>query len=93
MKGRVRPGPAVAGDDELLQWARETGTSALHGSGSCRMGQDPMAVVDARLRVRGIEGLRVADGSVMPAIVSGNANAPIIMIGEKASDMILEDAA
>ncbi len=93
IKGRVRPGPAVAGDDDLLQWARETGTSALHGSGSCRMGQDSLAVVDARLRVRGVEGLRVADGSVMPAIVSGNANAPIIMIGEKASDMILEDAA
>ena len=88
-----RPGPEVAAndDDGLLEWARNSATTIYHPTGTCRMGLDGEAVLDARLRVRGIRGLRVADCSVMPEIVSGNTNAPAIMIGEKASDMIAED--
>ena len=88
----VDPGPEVAGDAELLEHARNRATTIYHPVGTAKMGTDAMAVVDPRLRVRGIDGLRVADASVMPVIVSGNTNAPTIMIGEKASDMILEDA-
>lgn len=87
------PGPAIAFDDErsLLEWARNTSVTIYHPTGTCKMGCDPMSVVDARLRVHNIDGLRVADASVMPTITSGNTNAPCIMIGEKAADMILED--
>lgn len=77
--------------DETLNWARNNTASIYHPTGTCKMGQDPAAVVDARLRVHGINGLRVADCSIMPEIVSGNTNAPAIMIGEKASDLIRED--
>jgi choline dehydrogenase len=86
------PGPSAASDEALMQFARERGTTIFHPCGTAKMGSDPMAVVDARLRVHGIGGLRVADASIMPAMTSGNTNAPTIMIAEKAADMIREDA-
>lgn len=86
------PGSKAETDEELLEMARNISQTIYHPTSTCKMGQDDKAVVDDRLRVHGIERLRVADASVMPTIVSGNTNAPTIMIGEKASDMILEDA-
>lgn len=88
----ILPGAAVRSDEDLLEFARQKGGSIFHPVGTCKMGQDPMAVVDDRLRVHGVSGLRVADASIMPTLVSGNTNAPSIMIGEKAADLILEDA-
>lgn len=88
----VDPGKTVASDAELLSYCRLRGSTIYHPTSTCRMGNDPLAVVDQRLRVRGIDGLRVIDGSVMPDLVSGNTNAAIIMIAEKASQMILQDA-
>ncbi len=83
-----RPGPAVKSDAELLDYARNNGGTVFHPTSTCRMGPDPMSVVDAELRVHGLEGLRVVDASVMPAVISGNTNAGTIMIAEKASDMM-----
>ena len=89
----IAPGPGVASDAELIEFVRQTGVSNHHPTSSCAMGHGPNTVVDPRLRVHGISGLRVADASIMPQVVAGNTNAPSIMIGEKAAAMILEDAA
>ena len=91
----LRPGPEVASNEALLGYARDTGATTYHVMGTCRMGPegDRLAVVDERLRVRGIEGLRVVDASVMPTMPSGNINAAVLMVAEKGADMILADAA
>ncbi len=89
----IAPGPEVQSDDEILDFIRRSSETAYHPVGTCKMGNDPMAVVDDRLRVHGLKGLRVADGSIMPTLISGNTNGPCIMIGEKCSDMMREDAA
>ena len=86
------PGDKVQSYDEWLDFARRTGQTTYHVIGTCKMGSDPMAVVDDRLRVHGITGLRVIDASVMPTVTSGNTNAPTIMIAEKGADMIKQDA-
>ncbi len=97
MKGiatdEISPGVNIHSDDELLDWVRNNAETTYHPVGTCKMGADPMAVVDDQLRVHGMEGLRVADASIMPTLTSGNTNAPSIMIGEKASRMVLAAAA
>jgi choline dehydrogenase len=89
--GEYRPGSDVTTDDELLEFAKNTGGTIFHPSGTTKMGpaSDPYAVVDAALRVHGLAGLRVVDCGVMPTLVSGNTNAPVVMIAEKAADVIL----
>ena len=87
----IKPGPEIVGEEELARAAGDIATTIFHPVGTCKMGEDPLAVVDARLRLHGLQGLRVVDASVMPTIVSGNTNSPTIMIAEKASDMIRED--
>jgi choline dehydrogenase len=86
------PGPAAQSPEELSEFLHRAATNLHHPVGTCRMGEDPMAVVDSRLRVRGVAGLRVIDASVMPTVTTGNTNAPTIMIGEKGAAMIREDA-
>ena len=86
------PGEDVTSDDALIEDLRQRGVSNLHPVGTCRMGTGTDAVVDPRLRVHGVRQLRVIDASVMPQIIAGNTNAPTIMIAEKGSDMILQDA-
>ena len=88
-----KPGPDVESDEALAGAARDLGTTIFHPVGTCRMGSDPLAVVDDRLAVRGVAGLRVIDASVMPRITSGNTNAPTVMIAEKGAEFVLEDAA
>jgi choline dehydrogenase len=88
----VLPGAAVQTDEDMIEEIRVRGVSNLHPVGTCRMGRETDAVVDPRLRVHGVEGLRVADASIMPQVPGGNTNAPSIMIGEKCAAMILEDA-
>ncbi|MEU5123188.1 choline dehydrogenase [Streptomyces asoensis] len=88
--GEVSPGPSVDSDEEILAWVAEEGETALHPSCTCKMGTDEMAVVDpASMRVHGVEGLRVVDASVMPYVTNGNIYAPVMMIAEKAADLIL----
>ena len=89
----ISPGMHVQSDEEILAAIGNNTETVYHPVGTCKMGNDDMAVVDSRLRVHGVKGLRIADASVMPKIVSGNTNAPSMMIGEKCSDMILEDNA
>lgn len=88
--GEVSPGPGVETDEEILAWVAKEGETALHPSCTCRMGTDEMAVVDpSSLRVHGVEGLRVVDASVMPYVTNGNIYAPVMMIAERAADLIL----
>src|SRR5260370_8134033 len=87
------PPPSCASNAELLAFARETATTVFHPTSTCRMGSDVTAVVDERLRVRGIDRLRVVDGSIMPTVVSGNTNAAIVMISEQGPHMLLPDPA
>ncbi len=86
-----KPGPEHVSDAELVKAAGDIGTTIFHPVGTCKMGLDPLAVVDARLRVRGVRNLRVVDASIMPTITSGNTNSPALMIAEKGSTMILDD--
>lgn len=89
----LAPGTTQTTDNEILDWVKRSAETTYHPVGTCKMGVDLMAVVDARLRVHGMAGLRVADASIMPTLTSGNTNAPSIMIGEKAADLVLQDAA
>jgi choline dehydrogenase len=86
------PGPGVRTRDELRDYVRQTAITYHHQVGTCKMGSDELAVVDERLRVYGVDGLRVADASIMPAVTSGNTNAPSIMIGERVADFVSEDS-
>lgn len=92
IKRETRPGPEVTNEQELIEYIRSTGQTAWHAIGTCMMGANDSDVTDSRLRVRGVQNLRVVDISVMPSLVSPNTNAPAFLIGEKASDMILQDA-
>jgi choline dehydrogenase len=95
VEAEYRPGPDAQSDEDLLEFARNTGGTIFHPSGTCKMGdirRDAAAVVDPRLRVHGVDALRVVDCSIMPTLVSGNTNIPVIMIAEKAADLILADA-
>jgi choline dehydrogenase len=85
------PGSDVQSDDELLDYARQYGSTVFHATCTCKMGADTRAVVDDHLRVHGLQGLRVIDASVMPTVTSTNTNAPTIMIAEKGAAMVLDE--
>ena len=87
---RISPSPDINGDNEIDLWIRETATSDYHPCGTCKMGEDPEAVVNEKFQVHGFKNLYVVDASVMPDVVSGNLNAPTQMIAERASDFILD---
>ena len=87
-----KPGAKAQSDEELLAFARDNGVTIFHPAGTCKMGVGSDAVVDPTLKVRGVHGLRVVDCSIMPTLVSGNTHAPVVMIAEKASDLILAEA-
>jgi choline dehydrogenase-like flavoprotein len=89
----MSPGPKVQTDQEWLDFGRANGQTIYHPIGTCRMGSDDQAVVDVRLRFKGLRGLRIVDASVMPAMVSGNTQSPVMMVAERGADLILEDAA
>ncbi|MCK1792021.1 GMC family oxidoreductase [Pseudomonas violetae] len=91
IRREYRPGIEHQSDEQILEFCRQYGATIFHPSGTCKMGNDPQAVVDSRLRVHGVQGLRVVDCSIMPTLVSGNTNVPVVMIAEKASTMILQD--
>jgi choline dehydrogenase len=88
----VRPGPNAQSDEALLEHIAKLGATSYHPIGTCKMGADPMAVVDHELRVHGVKGLRVADASIMPTMVSSNTNAPSFLIGERCADFLLREA-
>jgi len=88
-RGELIPGSQYVSDEQLIDYIRAQAQSMYHPVGTCKMGVDTQAVVDSHLRVRGIGGLRVVDASIMPKVTSGNTNAPVIMIAEKASQLIL----
>ena len=92
MGEEIAPGPEYQTDDEMVEWIKNNAETTYHPVGTCKMGSDPMAVVDENLKVHGISGLRVADASIMPTLTSGNTNAPSIMIGEKCAEMVLAEA-
>jgi choline dehydrogenase len=92
VKKEIAPGSELNTDGELLDWVRNNAETTYHPVGTCKMGNDTMAVVDNELKVHGIEQLRIADASIMPTLTSGNTNAPCIMIGEKCAAMVLKDA-
>ena len=92
VKKEIAPGSELNTDEELLDWVRNNAETTYHPVGTCKMGNDPMAVVDYELKVHGIKQLRIADASIMPTLTSGNTNAPCIMIGEKCAAMVLRDA-
>ena len=87
----LAPGIDISSDEEVIDWVRSTAETTYHPVGTCKMGNDPMAVVDSQLRVHGLQGLRVADASIMPTLTSGNTNGPSIMIGENAAKMVLAE--
>jgi choline dehydrogenase len=88
--GEISPGPGVATDEQILEWVRKDGETALHPSCTCRMGVDDLSVVDPEtMRVRGLDGLRVVDASVLPYVTNGNIYAPVMMVAEKSADLIL----
>ena len=92
VSGEMTPGPEAQTDEDLLNHARATAGTTFHQTSTCMMGPGPKSVVDTALRVKGLERLRVVDASVMPTVVSGNTNATVIMIAEKAADMIRQAA-